>query len=298
MELILFWQQVHNANIQRAYFVFRFSNEAFFSDGINLMKKNGGAHKVYDQYSLFNSVTKEAEMYLKCEQIRCRRIIAALKQQAGAKSIQVTTFSCGTGGQIGALHAYNRITEGATREGFRTTHLGPERLRGAWCTDEKDEYDVVKKRKKMDAADSATGEDDDQEALIRFQDFEESTLPALMAVHALDQEIMISERLQMEEDFANGIVSKTGGVYMAKTDAFDFVKIGATRRSDPHARLYELSRCVPSPFRLVYWIPTERPFALERKIHHHYAKERIRVKGAGTEFFNLSSEKMLEFTNV
>jgi hypothetical protein len=262
-----------------------------------MMKKNGSAHVVYEQHSLFNLDTKEAEMYLNCKQIRCKRIIHALKQQAGAKSIQVTTFAVGNEGRNAALYAHNRIKEGATRKGFRSTHLGTK-IGFIWRVDEKDEYDVVKKRKKMDAAESDTGNDDDQNALIRFQEFEESTLPALMAVHALDQEIMISERLQMEEDFANGIVSKTGGVYMAKTDAFDFVKIGATRRSDPHARLYELSRWVPSPFCLVYWIPTERPFALETKIHRHYAKERIRVKGAGTEFFNLSSEKMLEFTDI
>ncbi len=251
--------------------------------------------------------TKEAELFLECDQIRCNQIIKALEQQAGAQSIQINTFSRGGCFRDGAQSAYNRITVCAANEGFASAHFGmrsqstkkhepslstshnhPDHIDRTF-----DEFDVVKKRKIMEA--DKSGSQDNTEALAQFSDFEPNTLTALSDMHALDQQNTISERIEMEEDFATGVYSKTGGVYIARTAAFSFVKIGATRRVDPSARLYELSRCVPQPFVLVQWFPSERPFALEAKIHRTFACERIKVKGAGTEFFDLSGDKISKF---
>ena len=68
------------------------------------------------------------------------------------------------------------------------------------------------------------------------------------------------------------------------------MKIGATRREDPHDRLQELSMQVTSPYTLAAWLPTPTPFRMEAAAHQHFAAKRInfRGSGAGTEFFHVA----------
>jgi hypothetical protein len=44
---------------------------------------------------------------------------------------------------------------------------------------------------------------------------------------------------------------------------------------------------VPKPFQLLRWIPDTTPFALEHRIHKHFASQRLKETGAGTEFFEI-----------
>jgi len=148
------------------------------------------------------------------------------------------------------------------------------------------EFDVVKKRRMMDSAPPNDG-DTDPEALQHFEDFEASVLPALREIGDIDHHERYSELLLFEEEVNSGIQQTKGGVYVSISKAVKYPKIGATRKSDPAQRMKEISKCVPSPFKVVYWIPTTTPFKVEAEIHKHFGAYRIREAGACTEFFNI-----------
>jgi hypothetical protein len=171
-------------------------------------------------------------------------------------------------------------------------------------TDTEETFDVVKKRKAIDSAPPPSGDQeeeaaDDPSALTAFEAFERSVLPALERVRAADEDGRRAELLELEDRIARGLaISATGGVYFAWSDCLGCMKIGATRREDPGLRLRELSRHVTSPFRLAAWLPTPTPFRLEARAHAHFAAQRIRAAGAGTEFFRIGDAEAAEFLIV
>ena len=149
-------------------------------------------------------------------------------------------------------------------------------------------FDVVKKRKLMDASESV-----DQvsapAALLAFEDFELSVLPALNSICANEEDFKRQEMLDLEKLLAQGILPlHTGGVYFAWSSCLGCMKIGFTRREDPHIRLKELSRYVTSPFTLAAWLPSPTPMRLETTTHKHFCNKRISTPGAGTEFFSIT----------
>ena len=234
----------------------------------------------------------------------------------GACTVTVDTFQ-NNDGNFSAASALNRVRSTAKKEGFSLVEHGvcnpklrakadrlmeAERKRychrcGADQCNEMDEFDVVKKRRLMDAAGPADDGEDCLEAHAYFKQFEADVLGALMKslakVHEDENQNYRRELLEEEAEDNDGTVAPKarGGVYMAKSDALPHViKIGATRRAGPEQRLYELSRCVPKPFQLLKWIPDRKPFALENLIHQHFAKRRLKETGAGTEFFEIEDK--------
>jgi ribosomal protein L31E len=150
--------------------------------------------------------------------------------------------------------------------------------------DDIEEYDVVKKRRLMDTAPDT--EEECPYAKAQFLDFESAVKDALVKVHVLDVQDLKAELMELEELDDEEAFSATGGVYIARCSALPgIVKIGATRRPTPQPRLKELSKGVPTPFGLVLWIPTKKPFKLEAFIHKYFDAIRIKEPGAGTEFF-------------
>ena len=154
---------------------------------------------------------------------------------------------------------------------------------------ENEMFDVIKKRKAMDAAPpSSTTDSDSPAALAAFEEFEHSVLPALERIRVSDDAHRRQELLDMDDIIAKGIaIPASGGVYFAWSDCLNCMKIGATRRETPEPRLRELSLCVTSPFRLAAWMPTLTPFRLEVQAHAFFGSRRIREAGAGTEFFRI-----------
>ena len=146
----------------------------------------------------------------------------------------------------------------------------------------------------MDAAPPPTtttdndGNDDDNDpkALAAFEDFELSVLPALEKISKLESDDLRREMLEMDDMIAKGLPF-TGGCYFAWSDCLKCMKIGATRRDNPHIRLREISRGVTSPFILSGWLPSPTPFRMEAKAHIQFAAQRIKCAGAGTEFFTI-----------
>jgi hypothetical protein len=71
------------------------------------------------------------------------------------------------------------------------------------------------------------------------------------------------------------------------------IKIGATTRS-PYIRLRELSGAgMPEPFQLVTSIACADPFAMETRIHNHFAH--VRTYGPRKEFFELSWDETMAY---
>jgi hypothetical protein len=162
--------------------------------------------------------------------------------------------------------------------------------------DETSEFDVVKKRRKMD---STPGDDDDPAALASFEEFERSVLPAIVRIQEFEDLLRRVEILEMKEDKRQGKTIIAGGVYFAWSNCLKCMKIGATRRDSPDQRLQQLSRFVTEKFILVAWVPTPFPFKLEKAAHLHFKDERINSRrggsGAGTEFFKITSAEALEW---
>jgi hypothetical protein len=154
------------------------------------------------------------------------------------------------------------------------------------------DFDVVKKRRAMDAVSPTPAADDDPDALSAFEDFERNVLPALEAIREDESNNQRKELEELEENISKGILpATTGGVYFAWSSCLRCMKIGATRRDNPAIRLRELSRHVTTPFTLMGWIPTPTPFRRESVAHGHFVSKRIRNAGAGTEFFDIGREE-------
>ena len=163
--------------------------------------------------------------------------------------------------------------------------------------DELEQFDVVKKRQRMETAGAdEPSSANDPEALAQFELFEADVLNALLNIQEDDDRLRARELQAFEVDFMTGRVLMMGGVYFSETKAIPGdIKIGCSRRDDPHLRLRELSRHVPYPFTLIAWIPTNNPFNLERIIHRHFQQHRISVAGACTEFFTLDVATVKEY---
>jgi hypothetical protein len=150
-------------------------------------------------------------------------------------------------------------------------------------------YDVMKKRRAMEAPENAD-EENAPEALVVFEEFEQSVLSALENIRLDEEEYRKRELREMEESWAKGgAPPNTGGVYFAWSDCLKCMKIGATRREDPLIRLREISQYVTTPFILAAWFPTPFPFRQEAAAHRYFSEQRInsRGSGAGTEFFHI-----------
>ena len=241
-------------------------------------------YKVKCMISAFNEISGECMIYLEFERTRQNIVLRAL-QACGATQITLISFSCwdyATGGSSGL----KAVLDKANEAGFRLVRQSmPSRYVNVKldnCLDH--EFDVVKKRRQMH---SGSMDEDDPQELCRFEEFEATVLPALMEVSKNYQNLRHEEFLDAESDLCNGVPPGSGTVYVAVSESVAYPKIGATRRKDPLARLRELSRNVPSPFRAAFTISTLTPFRTEAEIHRHFDAFRIRKAGACTEFFDL-----------
>ena len=160
-------------------------------------------------------------------------------------------------------------------------------------------FDVVKKMRMMDQAPS---DEDDQssETLTGFQAFVDAVWPAIESVCLHDEQLLADDLRWVEEQKSVSVyeqVPRHGFVYAAWNQLFpDLIKIGATHRDTPFARLKELSGSnVPRPFELVACLPSKDPFAMEKNIHSYFNSARIKKGTRYCEFFRLSREMVSEY---
>jgi hypothetical protein len=137
-------------------------------------------------------------------------------------------------------------------------------------------------------------------ALVVYGDIELSVLQMMARIEEDEETNRKKELLQIKDDASKNVSPpSTGGVYIAYSECLGCMKIGATRRSDPLIRLHEISRYTTTPFRLVAWRPSQKPFTLEAVAHFHFRKQRINTRGAeaGTEFFHISAAEAVEWVD-
>jgi len=116
------------------------------------------------------------------------------------------------------------------------------------------------------------------------------------ALCVLEDRIREEEAQWMLEDAECLSNTRVGFVYAAFNPFFgDEVKIGATMKDSPLPRLKELSRGFPHSFHLLACVPSKQPFALEKKVHAHFASSRLRKEetGRNTEYFDVSHSDVL-----
>jgi hypothetical protein len=196
-------------------------------------------------------------------------------------SLWVETPGIRPGGGILETYARRMCLMSASEKRINQDHIS-----GSAHAEEDAAYDVVKKRKAMDA-EPQSNEDESADAMAMFEEFERSVLTALATFRDDEEANRKREMVELEDSIAQGVIPKqSGGVYFAWSDCLRCMKIGATRREDPMIRLQELSRHVTSPFVLRAWLPTPTPFRLEAQAHAHFSSKRLRgERGVGTEFF-------------
>ena len=303
--IILFLQSKHE---HYHLFCFNLPEEVIKNfEALPKAANGSGSYVVKYRHASFDHVKKSCEIYLHfTEQANHNRLIQFL-ESAGASQVMTVPLDKNSkkyalksviklGQKTNVTFSYGVVHKDLEYLFTKSTYQFCKRTFGGHENNEgESEFDVVKKRRLID---SSTGEGEtDPEALVRFEDFELNTLPALLEIHANDLVQRAIEVAEFEDDVFNGKQPPLGGVYFARSKVIPALKIGATRRSDPNLRLKELSRSVPAPFELVAWIPTDRPFKLERSVHEHFKAHRILTKGACTEFFQIDDSAVLSFVN-
>ena len=141
---------------------------------------------------------------------------------------------------------------------------------------------LQKQRKKEELLESRN-----QELLNRILELESK-------INKLDEE---AESL----DTKGSAKCRAGWVYVISQPGSGEVKIGTTRRLDPHERIKELSSAsVPFRFNTHAVIFAEDAFELERKIHEHFTNKRVNKVNKHKEFFNVSLEEIDSYirTNI
>ena len=68
-------------------------------------------------------------------------------------------------------------------------------------------------------------------------------------------------------------------------------------KDSPFPRLKELSCCLPQSFELLACVPSTDPFAVEKMVHAHFERFRIKKRSTGrsTEFFMVKKDTVCEF---
>jgi hypothetical protein len=182
-------------------------------------------------------------------------------------------------------------------------------VEGRQCWDDDGCYDVVKKQTEIAEINHSVGYDMTEvllgsaEAASYFHMFSEQVMGALEAVNAAEAEILREERVWMTADARCISAQRIGFVYGAWNPFLGdcIVKIGATMRTSPLPRLKELSRTLPVDFQLICVMPSSTPFVLEKRVHEHFAAQRVWRESTGrtTEFFMVSKEEVdAYFTSV
>ena len=253
-----------------------------------------------------------AQLFLDFKKRTYTHALTVEMEALGCTEISITTFANDGGKLAGsALNSVHKIGRreqyvggvfGACRRTIlKRAHMKRAEEEPKRCTCGTAEVDdIVKKRKWMEAEEPEFDGDTDPEALAQFEAFCAAVWPALESVCKQSAEIRLEDEAwfkQQQSSAPNKKQIKKGFVYAAWNPSFqEVVKIGATCRDTPYARLKELSGSnVPQRFELVACIPTADPFAVEKYIHSYFKKFRIKKGDRLCEFFQISREKIADF---
>jgi len=137
----------------------------------------------------------------------------------------------------------------------------------------------------------------DEDSKYKYE-FSRTTKQSFDALTIAEAQVNADEVKWMTTD--EGCIAGTwvGNVYAAKNPIFGLpVKIGATVKASPYMRLKELSSCLPHSFQLLTCIQTTNPFALEKKVHDHFAAFSIEKDNTNrnTKFFMVTEDDVHKY---
>lgn len=99
-------------------------------------------------------------------------------------------------------------------------------------------------------------------------------------------------------DERGSVQCKAGWVYVISQPGSSDVKIGTTRRLDPHERIKELgSASVPFKFNTHAVLFAEDAFALENRLHKHFNDVRVNRANVRKEFFHVDVQEVAEYVH-
>jgi len=286
--------------------------------------RNTGNFNISYIHAAFNKEACSGEIFIEFQEaLRVCTLIAHMEDH-GACQVSVLTFKCNDGNES-ASNALVRIWTSAAKTGCEYTNgkcsnkllakaqekftvelaFSENIVTNYACVsrhrvrEEHQEFDIVKKKRIMQQP-SMYEEDQSPEAFANFQAFVDAVWPALDAICQHDEQLLQEDLCWIEEQktIPACMHSKRNGfVYAAWNPCFaGLVKIGATKRQTPYARLKELSGSnVPKPFELVACLQADDPFTLEKKIHTHFKDVRVQKGTRFCEFFQLSKETVSEY---
>jgi hypothetical protein len=166
--------------------------------------------------------------------------------------------------------------------------------------EETDEFDVVKKRRTIQAANDFVGDDvtctilGSDAAADYFKSFSSEVFTALQNLCIREVELRKDDDACAFGDSLGEAGKKVGYVYAAGNPSLGcgIAKIGATCRDSPWPRMRELSSYFPTDFYIIALIPCTNAFEVEKRVHMHFADKRVWRERTGrkTELFLVSEE--------
>lgn len=159
---------------------------------------------------------------------------------------------------------------------------------------EKLEREIAKEREKL--AKEVQQYQTEIDRLVATVDMETGEIVEEVAERLGELQEKIEELQAQDVTLEERVNNKAGWVYViASPTNRDMVKIGTTRRLDPHERIAELSGA-SVPFKMLTYgvVFSEDAFALEAKMHKHFNNKRTNVVNMRREWFNCSPQEVYE----
>lgn len=134
--------------------------------------------------------------------------------------------------------------------------------------------------------------------MARLAKQKEQTQELLDRIAELEAQVNSIDETIDTLDERGSVKCRAGWVYVISQPGSDDIKIGTTRRLDPHERIKELSSAsVPFKFNTHAVIFAEDAFALENQLHKQFDKVRVNKVNKHKEFFTVNVKEVAEYVH-
>lgn len=135
--------------------------------------------------------------------------------------------------------------------------------------------------------------------MARLAKQKEQTQELLDRIAELEAQVNSIDETIDTLDERGSVQCKAGWVYVISQPGSQDIKIGTTRRLDPHERIKELgSASVPFKFNTHAVLFAEDAFALENKLHKYFNDKRVNKANVRKEFFNVDIKEVAEYVHT
>jgi hypothetical protein len=135
--------------------------------------------------------------------------------------------------------------------------------------------------------------------MARLTRQKEQTQELLDRIAELEAQVNSIDETIDNLDERGSVQCKAGWVYVISQPGSEDVKIGTTRRLDPHERIKELgSASVPFKFNTHAVLFAEDAFALENKLHKYFNDKRVNKANVRKEFFHVDVKEVAEYVHA